>query len=164
MDFDRGRIVFGVRFAEIVSFVIIQHRFEVGAAGKLTDKWQVIGGYSYLDSRIENTSNLAELGRWLPNAPRHNLSIWSTYDITRELTVGGGVTYQSDAFVNTTNTAFVPEYWKFDAMASYKLDSKSTIQLNVYNLTDEFYFWQFYQGHAVPASRRWASLTYRTRW
>jgi catecholate siderophore receptor len=138
--------------------------FELGAAGKVTDKWQVIGGYSYLDSSIAQTSNLAELGRWLPNAPRHNLAVWTTYDITPQLTVGGGATYQSDAFVNTTNTAFVPEYWKFDAMASYKIDNKSTIQLNIYNITDEFYFWQYYQGHAVPASGRWASLTYRARW
>ena len=138
--------------------------FEIGAAGKVTDKWQVIGGYSYLDSSIAKTSNLAELGRWLPNAPRHNLALWSTYDITQKWTVGAGATYQSDAFVNTTNTAFVPEFWKFDAMVSYKVDNKSTIQLNVYNITNEFYFAQYYQGQAVPASGRWASLSYRARW
>ncbi len=114
--------------------------FELGAAGKVTDKWQVIGGYSYLDSSIPKTRNLAELDRWLPNAPHHNLSVWTTYDVTPKLTVGAGATYQSDAFVNTTNTAFVPEYWKFDAMVSYKVDNKSTIQLNVYNITDEFYY------------------------
>jgi catecholate siderophore receptor len=130
----------------------------------VTDKWQVIGGYSYLDSSIAKTSNLAELGRWLPNAPRHNLALWSTYDITQKWTVGAGATYQSDAFVNTTNTAFVPEFWKFDAMVSYKVDNKSTIQLNVYNITNEFYFAQYYQGQAVPASGRWASLSYRARW
>jgi catecholate siderophore receptor len=138
--------------------------FEVGAAGKVTDKWQFIGGYSYLDSSIAKTSNLAELGRWLPNAPRHNLALWSTYDVMPKFTVGAGVTYQSAAFVNTTNTAFVPEFWKFDAMVSYKVDSKSTIQVNVYNITNEFYFAQYYQGQAVPASGRWASLSYRARW
>ena len=78
--------------------------------------------------------------------------------------MGAGATYQSDAFVNTTNTAFVPEFWKFDAMVSYKIDKKSTIQLNVYNITNEFYFAQYYQGQAVPASGRWASLSYRVRW
>ena len=49
-------------------------------------------------------------------------------------------------------------------MVSYKVDNKSTIQLNVYNITDEFYYWQYYQGHAVPASGRWASLSCRMRW
>ena len=37
--------------------------FEVGAAGKLTDKWAVFAGYSYLDSEITKTTNLAELGK-----------------------------------------------------------------------------------------------------
>jgi len=138
--------------------------FELGAVGKLTDQWQVIAGYSYLDSRILKTTNQAELYRWLPNAPRHNLALWTTYDVTPKWTVGAGATYQSDAFVNTTNTAFVPEYWKFDAMMSYKVDNKSMIQFNIYNITNEFYFAQYYQGHAVPASGRWASLSYRVRW
>ncbi|MGA7680839.1 MAG: TonB-dependent receptor, partial [Pseudolabrys sp.] len=138
--------------------------FELGAVGRLTKEWQVIAGYSYLDSSIEKTSNLAELGRWLPNAPRHNLALWTTYDITQKWTVGAGATYQSDAFVNTTNTAFVPEYWKFDAMVSYKVDNKSTIQLNIYNITDQLYYGQYYQGQVVPASGRYASLSYRVRW
>ena len=90
--------------------------------------------------------------------------MWTTYDVTPKWTVGAGATYQSDAFVNTTNTAYVPEYWKFDAMVSYKVDNKSMIQFNIYNITDEFYFGQYYQGHAVPASGRWASLSYRVRW
>ena len=108
-------------------------------------------------------SNLSELGRWLPNAPRHNLSLWSTYEIMPKLTVGAGATYQSDAFVNTTNTAFVPEYWKFDAMVSYKVDSKSTIQLNVYNITNEFYFAQYYRRPGGAGFRSMGSLSYRVR-
>jgi len=137
---------------------------ELGVTGKLTDKWQVIAGYSYLKSEIVRTTNLAELGRQLPNTPPHNVTLWTTYDVTNAWTVGGGATYQSDAFVNTTNTAYVPDFWKFDAMMSYKVDAKSTIQLNVYNLTDKYYYGQYYAGHAVPASGRWAQLSYRVRW
>jgi catecholate siderophore receptor len=67
------------------------------------------------------------------------------------------------AYVNTTNTSFVPAYWKFDAMVAYKVDDRSTIQLNIYNITDELYYAQYYGGHAVPASGRWASLSWRVR-
>ena len=81
-----------------------------------------------------------------------------------EFTAGGGATYQSQAYVNTTNTAYVPDYWKFDAMLSYKVTPKSTIQLNVYNINNANYYAQYYAGHAVPASGRWASLSYRYRW
>jgi catecholate siderophore receptor len=49
--------------------------FELDAVGKLTDQWQVVAGYRYLDSRILKTTNQAELNRWLPNAPRHNLDV-----------------------------------------------------------------------------------------
>ena len=137
---------------------------EIGAVGKLTDAWQVIAGYSYLQSEITKTTELNELGRELPNAPPHNFTFWSTYDVTRAWTVGGGATYQAAAFVNTTNTAYVPDFWKFDAMVNYKVNDKSSIQLNVYNLTDTEYYAQYYGGHAVPGSGRWASLSYRAKW
>jgi catecholate siderophore receptor len=134
---------------------------EVGAAGKLTDQWSVFAGYSYLDSKIVNTTDLAQLGRELPNTPPHNFTLWSTYDFTPQWTVGGGVTYAASTFVNPTNTSYVPEYWKLDLMTSYKVTKDSLLQLNIYNVTDELYFAQYYQGHAVPAAGRTAMLTYR---
>jgi catecholate siderophore receptor len=134
---------------------------ELGAAGKLTDQWSVFAGYSYLDSEILKTPDLSQLGRELPNTPKHNFTLWTTYDVTPDWTVGGGVTYASDAWVNTTNTAYVPDYWKVDLMTSYRVTKNSTLQLNIYNLTDAKYFAQYYGGQAVPASGRWAMLSYR---
>jgi catecholate siderophore receptor len=55
----------------------------------------------------------------------------------------------------------VPEYWKFDAMTSYKVTKNSVLQLNLTNLTNELYYAQYYAGHAVPAAGRMATLTYR---
>lgn len=136
---------------------------ELGVAGKLTDQWSVFAGYSYLKSQIVNTTNLAELGRELPNTPPHNFTLWSTYDITQQWTVGGGVTYAAQTYVNTTNTSYVPEYWKLDLMTSYKVTKDSLLQLNIYNVTDERYYSQYYGGHAVPAPGRTAMLTYRVR-
>jgi catecholate siderophore receptor len=46
-------------------------------------------------------------------------------------------------------------------MTSYKVTKDSMLQLNIYNLTDELYYAQYYQGHAVPAAGRTAMLTYR---
>jgi catecholate siderophore receptor len=137
---------------------------ELGAAGKITDAWSVFGGYSYLQSRILDTPDLSIRGRELPNTPSHNLTLWTTYALTGWLTLGGGATYQSAAFANQGNTAFVPDYWKFDAMVSYKVDEKSTLQLNVYNITDKLYYAQYFGNNVVPASGRWAALTYKVRW
>ena len=60
--------------------------------------------------------------------------------------------------------AEVPGYWKFDAMTSYKLDKNWTLQLNLYNITNELYYASYYQGHAVPAPTRSGSLSLRVRW
>jgi catecholate siderophore receptor len=138
--------------------------FEVGIVGRITPAWQIFAGYSHLDAKIVETTNAAERGRQLPQTPPHSLALWTTYDLTPLWTIGGGATYQSDTFVNTTNTAYVPAFWRFDAMTSYKLTKNATLQLNVYNLTDEMYFAQYYAGHAVPASGRYATLSLRLRY
>jgi catecholate siderophore receptor len=137
---------------------------ELGVVGRVTNDWQIALGYSYLDSSIAKTTNLAERGRYLPNTPPHNFTLWTTYQVTPKWAVGGGVIYQSDAFVNTTNTAYVPSYWRFDLMTNYKITPTTLVQLNIYNLTDELYYGQYYQGHAVPAPGRYAALSVRTRW
>ena len=137
---------------------------ELAAVGKVTDKWSVFSGYSYLESIILDTSDLSQLGRHLPNTPRHNLNIWTTYDLTPKWTIGGGATYQSFAYASTANVSYVPDFWKFDAMVSYKVTDKSTLQLNIYNITNELYYSQYSGGNVVPASGRWAALTYKIRW
>lgn len=136
---------------------------EFGVVGKLTDQWSVFAGYSYLQSRIINTSDKSLEGRELANTPHNNLTLWSTYAISPEWTVGGGATYQSMAWATNNDVSYVPDYWKFDAMVSYKVTPNSTLQLNVYNLTDKLYYAQYSGGNVVPASGRWASLTYRYR-
>lgn len=134
---------------------------EFGAVGKLTDQWSVFAGYSYLQSRIVNTSDKSLEGRELANTPHHNLTFWSTYAINSDWTIGGGATYQSMAWATNNDVSYVPAFWKLDAMLAYKVTPNSTLQLNVYNLTDQLYYSQYSGGNVVPASGRWASLTYR---
>lgn len=137
---------------------------ELGVAGKLTDKWNVTLGYSHLKSEYVQTPNLAQKGNLLPNTPPNSLSFWSTYDVTSQWTVGGGAFYQDKTFADAENTKYVPSYWRFDAMTSYKIHPKMTVQLNVYNLADEYYYAQYYGGHAVPAPGRYVQLSLKTTW
>jgi catecholate siderophore receptor len=137
---------------------------ELGIAGKVTDKWNVSVGFSHLNSEIVETTNLDQKGKQLPNTPPNNFTFWSTYDVTPQWTVGGGAFYQDEAYANAQNTLYVPSWWRFDAMASYKINPKMTLQLNVYNITDEFYYAQYYGGHAVPAAGRYATLSLKTSW
>ncbi|HVV60587.1 MAG TPA: TonB-dependent receptor, partial [Pseudolabrys sp.] len=113
---------------------------------------------------ILDTPDLSILNRQLPSTPANNFTLWTSYDITPQWTIGGGATFQSLAYANTGNTAYVPSYWKFDAMLNYKVDKNSTLQFNIYNITDKLYYAQYFGNNVVPASGRWASLTYRYRW
>jgi catecholate siderophore receptor len=138
--------------------------FEIGAIGRLTERWQVFAGYTHLRSEIVETTTLSQLGKELLNTPNNAFSLWTTYDVTPYLTVGGGAYYVDEMWANATNDAMVPSFWRFDAMAAYKITPQATLQLNLYNLTNEYYFAQVYNNWAVPAPGRYAALTLRMRW
>jgi catecholate siderophore receptor len=148
----------------VLNGLAISQGVEFGLVGKITDKWQITTGYAYTETEIAKTSNLAELGHRLPNAPLNSFTLWTTYDLTSQFTIGGGATWQTEAFANTTNLAEVPGFVKFDAMAAYKIDKNWTLQFNIYNITNELYYSQYYQGHAVPAPSRYATASLRVRW
>ncbi|WP_164738561.1 TonB-dependent receptor [Aquabacter cavernae] len=139
----------------------------LGAGGALTEQWDLTLSYTYMQTDVLSVgpaptlANLATVGKELPNAPPNSFSMWTSYDITPQLTIAGGATFNDDTFANVQNTVYVPSYWNFDAMASYQFTKNFQVQLNVYNLTNELYYAQYYGGHAVPAAGRYATLTAR---
>lgn len=145
---------------------------ELTASGKLTDKWQVFAGYSYLDSTIVDpgasgdrsgkVSSLANpaKGNELPNTPKNSFSLWTTYNLTQKLTIGGGAFYVDKVWGDNNNSLYVPSYTRYDAMASYKLTKNVDLQLNVQNLTDKTYYDKAYAAHfANQAAGRTALMS-----
>jgi catecholate siderophore receptor len=136
--------------------------FEIGASGKLTDAWSIYGGYAFLKSRLTASLTTSNIGHELANTPENSFSIWSTYDMSPDVTVGGGAIYVDSRWTSVTNDGRVPGYWRFDAMAAYKVTPNFKLQLNVYNLTDEYYFDSVAgAGYAVPGQGRYVSLSGR---
>lgn len=138
--------------------------YELGFAGALTDKWQVFGGYTYLDSKLAEVgpyaSNQANKDNQFPNTPAHSFSLWSSYKVLPKLTLGGGANYVSKVYGNVANTKWVPEYWLFNAMASYEFDRRISLRLNVTNLFDKTYYDRAYTTHmATVGAGRQAVLT-----
>ncbi len=141
--------------------------FNVGIAGTITQRWRVLANYTHMDSEIRAHTNEYLVGQPLPNTPKRSLSFWTTLNPLDNLTLGGGAVYQDVTTVNNPASASVvfnkvPNFWRFDAFASYSWD-KVDLQLNVNNITNELYYDQYYAGHAVPAEARLASLTARYR-
>jgi catecholate siderophore receptor len=137
---------------------------ELGAIGRITDQWQVFAGYTYLHSEWLESPDQAQIGRELLNTPRNAFSFWTTYDVTPKWTIGGGAFFVDAVWGNADNTTRVDSYWRFDLMTAYKITNNITAQLNIYNLTNEYYFAQVYNNWVVPAPGRSAALTLRGRW
>jgi catecholate siderophore receptor len=145
--------------------------FEASATGKLTEQWQLIASYSYIHARIISSSIPIQVGAEPMNTPTNAFSLWTTYDVTPKFQVGGGAFYVGQTYGDLPTAAtslpqsgLVPAYWRFDAMLAYKFDEKTTLQLNVYNLTNAYYYESAYTNWAVPGPGRSAALTLKVRW
>ncbi len=133
--------------------------FEIGVTGQITPKWDVFTGYTYLASEVLASNNVAEVGNDVNRTPKHTLATWTSYQLTPEVEVGGGVYYMDDRFSNDANTNKVPDYWLVNAMAGYELTKEVDLQLNVTNLLDEEHFDSVGGGHTVPGRGRTAILS-----
>nr|WP_249681059.1 TonB-dependent siderophore receptor [Roseococcus pinisoli] len=116
--------------------------------------WNVIAGYTYLNSEITKSRNPAEVGREMLNTPRHTASFWTTYDLPYGITVGGGISYVDSRYGNTTNTVRVPAYARYDATVSWNITQGLTARLNGLNLTDRRFYEGVYQGNITPGAGR----------
>jgi catecholate siderophore receptor len=132
---------------------------ELSVEGNLTRAWQVLAGYTFLDSTTVESNVAAEIGKEMVNTPHNSFNVWSTYRLPSGLHFGGGARFVDRRFGNTINTRIVEAYWTFDAMASYPLNDHIDLKLNLYNLTDKFYFDRIGGGHIVPGPGRAAMVS-----
>jgi len=135
---------------------------ELSVTGNVTREWQVLAGYTFLDSETLDsniTTPITEIGKELVNTPRNSFNLWTTYRLPMSLSLGGGARFVGKRFGNTTNTRFVDAYWTFDFMASYPISNHVDLRLNLYNLTDTFYFDRLGGGHVVPGPGRSATIS-----
>jgi catecholate siderophore receptor len=134
-------------------------------SGNVTSKWQLYGSYSFLDSEIVDDGPIAANdGHEFPNTPRNSVSLWTSYALSPKVSVGGGATYVDERFGNVANTVSIPDYWRYDAMASFDVAKRVRVQVNVNNLTNTVYFVRPYQNHYAslgPARSAVVSATLR---
>jgi catecholate siderophore receptor len=112
--------------------------FTIGSLGQITPRWQLLASLGYLNTR-QISQNAANNGKRLTLTPEFSGSFWSTYDFPRGLTLGGGVRYMDEVFVNAANTIRVPGFSLVDAMVEYDVNTHLSLRLNVNNITDMVY-------------------------
>ncbi|MBN3763825.1 TonB-dependent siderophore receptor [Burkholderia sp. Ac-20365] len=138
--------------------------YQLGLAGHITNKWQVFGGYTYMDGVILQAFDGTQ-GKTPANTPRNTLTLWTTYDFTPHWQIGGGPTYMSSRYAANNNFVQVGGYTRWDAMAAYHA-KRYDVQINVLNLTDKNYYDALIPsdgGRAVPGYGRTflATVNYR---
>ncbi|MDC4492864.1 TonB-dependent receptor [Acinetobacter baumannii] len=142
---------------------------ELGANGNITEKWAVSAGYTYLDSEIVDGGYAKDSnGNYVPsptngnqvqNVAKNSATLWTTYKVLPQVTVGAGAVAMDKVFGDAANTKYVPGYVRYDAMARYDVNKNVNLQLNLNNLSDKRYFTKAYASHyATEAEGRSAVL------
>ena len=136
---------------------------EFGATGHVTPSWMVFSGYAFLDNSIVELNNPSQIGNRFLQTPDHNFNLWTTYELPRSVTVGGGVRHVGERFNGVSNARRVDGYWTLDLMAEFPVHDRLHVRLNAFNLTNEYYFDRVGGGHIIPRPARslMAGLNFR---
>ena len=134
---------------------------ELSATGQITPDWSVIASYTHQKTKVSKGDSVTNdpSEDQLAYAPEDAFSLWTTYQLPRGFTVGGGARYSSGLTRGRDNvnyaTSFTESesYWVYDAMATYRLSKNVDLQLNIYNLFDKEYVaainksgWRYFPG------------------
>lgn len=145
---------------------------EVNLAGRITPKWEVFFNHTWIPSAKIDESNVvlaangggAQVQGDRPGlTPRHSGSLWTTYAVAPQWRLGLGVNYRGEQNPEGQRAMTADSFAVFDAMVEYTVDDKTSIKLNVTNLTNKLYADTLYRGFYGPGAARAAQLTLKTR-
>lgn len=112
--------------------------FELEVVGEFVDGWNISAGYSQF--RAEDV----EGHKLDTTSPQKQFKLFTTYqlfDLLPELTIGGGVNWQSESYSEGGNVVIKQDaYSLINLMARYDLAENMDLQFNLENLLDEKYY------------------------
>jgi catecholate siderophore receptor len=134
---------------------------DLGAAGKITDKWSIFGGLVLMQSAV--TKSLipspqpllyaTNVGLPLSNVAHQSFSVLTKYQLTDIWELGGQAVYRSKIYGGTFLAAnqgtSIPSYWRFDAFAEAQIDKNWKVKLFFNNVFNKTYYDGLYQS-ATP--------------
>jgi catecholate siderophore receptor len=117
---------------------------ELSAVGQINPQWNISAGYTIMNTKVKNQNLVAADGSAnLTYSPSDALTVWTTWSPNKRFTIGGGPRYNGEMKRGTDGAvgtpAFVKSYVVFDGLASYQINRRLQLQLNVYNLFDKEY-------------------------
>lgn len=146
---------------------------ELGLVGNITPKLSGQASVTFMDSEITGSNNADKIGRRLSNFSNTQATAQLRYQATEAFAFGGTATYKGQMFTGQPDDAAgydsalevytyrIPDYWTFDAFASYKVNENLAARVNLTNVSNEDYYLAGYRsGHFLyKGDERRATLT-----
>jgi catecholate siderophore receptor len=136
---------------------------DLGASGKITDRWSLFGGLVLMQSAVTKSNvpaaNMPQpllyttnVGLPLANVAHQSFSLLSKYQLTDVWELGGQAVYRSKIYggqlLAANEGTSIPDYWKFDAFVEARIDKNWKLKLYVNNITNKLYYDALYQSAA----------------
>ena len=132
--------------------------FELQIVGRPLPTWNILAGYTYLDSRVlealEVTNGVPVKGKRIQNVPENTFSLWTTWDITPQWQVGGGTFYHERALRQHHQHELRAGYVRADITAAWRPVKPVEFRMNIQNLADSVFFEQVHPSHVIPGAGR----------
>ena len=145
---------------------------EFNLAGHITPKWDIFYNHTWIpEAEIDRSTVVVPANGGGAQArgdrpaltPKHSGSVWSTYAVTPKLRLGAGLTYRGKQSPEGSRALQASGFATIDAMAEYTFDQKTSLKLNVTNLSDKLYADSLYRGFYTAGAARTVQLTVKTR-
>jgi catecholate siderophore receptor len=151
---------------------------DLGAGGKVTDKWSLFGGLVLMQSEVtkslvapaDRLLYATNVGLPLANIAHQSFSLLTKYQLTDVWELGGQAVFRSKIYGGTLLAAnegtSLPSYWRFDTFVEANIDKNWKVKLFVNNIFNKLYYDALYQSSApfvLEAPGRTASLVISAR-
>ncbi len=125
---------------------------DLGAEGKITDRWSVYSGLVLMNTRVDNSAVPTNIGLPLAFVANQSFNVLTKYKINQYVEVGGQATYRSKIYGGTLLAAdqgtVLPDYWRFDAFVEGYFLKHYKWKVFVNNIFNKLYYDAFYQSAA----------------
>ena len=145
---------------------------EFNLAGRITPKWEIFMNHTWIPSaKIDKSTTVlaangggAQVRGDRPGlTPKHSGSVWTTYVLAPKWRVGAGLTYRGSQNPEGSRAMTASSFVTADAMVEYSISDKTSLKLNVTNLTDRLYADTLYRGFYGAGAPRSVQLTLKSR-
>jgi catecholate siderophore receptor len=129
------------------------------AAGKITDKWNVMGGLVVMKTDVTHSIVPTNVGLQLANIAHQSFNLLSKYQVLPWLELGGQSIYASQirggsllaanggvAYPNPPNPTILPSHWRFDTFAEANIGYHTTLKVYATNVLNKTYYDSLYQS------------------